>query len=134
MASRKGIPNKNKAFLMKRLKEQLGDDFDPVINAAKNAARMQKIADEAERMAADNEFEQRKDTVSIAADNEFKLRKDTVSAWEKVAQYVEPKLKAIEVDVSGEIEVNDTTDAERAARVASIFDRARERRAGQLDS
>lgn len=119
MARPKGVPNKNKAFLLDRLKDQLGKDFDPIINAAKNAARMQKLADNAE----DN-----------ASDDEFDMRKDTVSAWEKIAQYVEPKLKAIEVDVSGAIDINEPTDAERASRVATIFDQARARRDRQLDS
>ena len=73
--------NKNKAYLLKRLQDMYGADFNPVIKVAENAVALQ--------LAADNEPD--KTEVRVAA----------VNAWDKVAQYVEPKLKAIEV--SGEL-------------------------------
>lgn len=87
MPSRKGSPNKNKDFLVARLKDMYGDDFDPIIKACDNAIRMQSIADESE---------------SVSSEDEFNQRKECVTAWDKVAQYTTPKLKAVEV--SGEIQ------------------------------
>lgn len=87
MPSRAGSPNKNKDFLVARLKDMYGDDFDPIIKACDNAIRMQSIADESK---------------SIVSDDEFNQRKECVNAWDKVAQYTTPKLKAVEV--SGEIQ------------------------------
>ena len=77
MASREGSPNKNKQFLLKRLQDMYGADFDPIIKAAENAVRMQELAE--------------------TSDDEFACRKECVTAWDKIAQYVTPKLKAIEV-------------------------------------
>lgn len=60
--------------------EMFGDDFDPIIKAAQNAVRMEQIA-------AANE----------GVEEEFGYRKECVNAWDKIAQYVTPKLKAVEV-------------------------------------
>jgi hypothetical protein len=54
-----------------------GDDFDPILKMAENAVRMQEIA--------------------ATSDDEFTHRKECVNAWEKIGQYVMPKLKAVEV-------------------------------------
>ena len=70
--------NKNKQYLINRLKDMFGDDFDPIINAATNAIEMQKMADE-------------------GGDEEFNRRKECGAAWDRIAQYVTPKLKAVEV-------------------------------------
>lgn len=80
MASRAGSPNKNKQFLLNRLQDMFGEDFDPVINAAQNAIRMQEIASDAS------------DPI-----DEFNQRKECVNAWDKIAQYVTPKLKSVEL-------------------------------------
>ena len=117
----KNIPNKNKKFLINRLKDMYGEDFDPIIKASTHALKMEEIASSDEM--AQEEPEKR-----------LKAHKDCLDGWDKIAQYIEPKLKAVEVDISGEIEVNDANDAERAARVAAIFDEARGRRTRQLDS
>tara|TARA_R110000764_G_scaffold17080_3_gene47024 strand:+ start:416 stop:733 length:318 start_codon:yes stop_codon:yes gene_type:complete len=69
--------NKNKAYLLKRLQDMYGADFNPVIKVAENAVALQ--------LAADKEPD--KTEVRVAA----------VNAWDKVAQYVEPKLKAMEI-------------------------------------
>lgn len=79
MASRKGSPNKNKTFLLKRLQDMYGDDFHPIMKMAEQAVRMHNIASASE------------DTNDIKA---------SVEAWNKIAEYTEPKLKAVEVDVT----------------------------------
>ena len=69
-----------------------GKDFDPIIKAAENAVRMQDMADASKDDDSDEEFNQ---------------RKECVSAWDKIAKYVTPQLKAIEVtgEDGGAIEI-----------------------------
>lgn len=81
MASREGSPNKNKAFLLKRLQDMYGDDFHPIMNMAKNAHEFQQMLDDK------------------SGEPEFRGR-DLIEAnklWDGIAQYVEPKLKAVEI-------------------------------------
>ena len=77
MASRAGSPNKNKAFLLNRLKDMFGNDFDPIIRMAEQATELHRVASE------------RRDIASLKA---------SIDAWDKVAVYVEPKLKATSYD------------------------------------
>lgn len=86
MARPVGSTNKNKGAIKRRLKEAFGDDFDIVQTMALNAYKLQQAAD--------------------AQPDEANLRKLVIDGWEKVAQYVEPKLKATEistVDSDGEV-------------------------------
>lgn len=85
----KGSANKNKEFLNKRLRDMYGDDFDPIIKAAQNAVRMESIASNLE-----------------GTDDEFNCRKECVNAWDKIAQYVTPKLKAVEVSGNSDAPLN----------------------------
>lgn len=88
MPSRAGSPNKNKGALKRRLKERFGDDFDIVETMATNAMELQKLTSHCH----EDEKPQR---IKLALD-----------AWEKVAQFVEPKLKATEIttiDEDGEV-------------------------------
>ena len=88
----KGIPNKNTTFLNNRLKDMLGEDFDPVMKMAQNAVRMQQIADSYSFVEGEDDNQGPSDKGS-----EFDCRKDTVEAWNKIAKYCTPQLKAIEV-------------------------------------
>lgn len=81
MPSRKGCPNKNKAFLLGRLQEMYGDDFHPILRMAENATKMQELLDKVDE-----------DDKTIM----FQGLRAAIDAWEKVAQYTEPKLKAVE--------------------------------------
>lgn len=89
--SRKGIPNKNRDFLLGRLQKMYGDDFEPVMKAAENAAAMQDIASSEESAMLEP-----KDRVDMYS--------KTNQAWDRVAQYTQPKLKAIEL--SGDVAIN----------------------------
>lgn len=80
MASRKGSPNRNKTYLMNRLQDMYGDDFHPIMKMAENAVNLQKSIDDGESGYT---------------------YKDAIDAWDKVAQYTEPKLKAVDVTTGG---------------------------------
>ncbi len=80
MPRKAGLPNKNKRGLKAQLKQEYGDDFDVIFSMAKNIVRMQELAD--------NEGD---------PEAEFSQRKECVASLEKIAQYIEPKLKAVEV-------------------------------------
>ena len=73
MARPEGSYNRNKAFLLNRLKDMYGDDFHPIMNMAENAVKLQKAADQ---------------------DPDAANFKSALEGWAKIAQYVEPKLKA----------------------------------------
>lgn len=66
MPSRAGSPNKNKAFLLKRLQDMYGEDFHPIMQMAE---------------------------IASTEENDIRLRFD---AWKEIAKYTEPQLKAVE--------------------------------------
>jgi len=74
--SRIGIPNKNKKFLLARLQDMYGESFHPILKMAEAASKLDYIADEEGDVTALNA---------------------AVNAWSKVAEYTEPKLKAVEI-------------------------------------
>ena len=76
MASRKGSPNRNRQFLLNRLQDMYGEEFHPVMRMADNANKLDEIAS--------NE----PDSNNLKA---------SIDAWDKIAQYVQPKLKAMEL-------------------------------------
>ena len=94
---------------MNRLQDMYGEDFHPILRMAENAHTLQS------RVAAAGD--DLTDEQLLAA----------IKAWDSVAQYTEPKLKAIEI--SGELGVDDRglTDTERLAKTASLIAKAFER-------
>ena len=78
MPSRKGSPNRNKAFLLNRLQDMYGDDFHPIMRMAEQAVRLHEKA-------------------AAGETNDIKA---SIDAWDKIAAYTEPKLKATEVDLT----------------------------------
>ncbi len=107
MASREGSPNRNKMFLMKRLQDMYGDDFHPIMNMAKNASEFQELVD------------------SKAIEPEFRGQSliEANKLWEGIAQYVEPKLKSVEVtgdpDNPLHVKASSLTDDQLAAIIAN---------------
>jgi hypothetical protein len=71
-----------------------GEEFHPIMKMADNASRMQNLIDE----IPDEDVQEL-----------FVGLKTSIDAWEKIAQYTEPKLKA--VDHSGQVDttINVTT-------------------------
>ena len=76
MARTHGSTNKNKAFLINKLKDMYGKDFDPIMMAAEQAVRLHAAA--------------------IDSEDGTKALVESINAWDKIAQYIQPKLKAIE--------------------------------------
>jgi len=78
MPSRKGSLNRNKTFLLNRLQDMYGEDFHPIMKMAEQAVRLHERA----------------------VDGDCQDIKASLDAWDKVAAYTEPKLKATEVDLT----------------------------------
>lgn len=85
MPSRAGSPNKNKAFLLNRLQDIYGDSFHPIMRMAEQAAKLHNLA-----------------SISEERDD----LKSSIDAWDKIAQYTEPKLKATEIDLLADVTVD----------------------------
>jgi len=67
---------KNKKFLLKRLQEMYGESFHPIIRMAERANDLDNLA---------------------TAEPDALTLKASIDAWDKIANYTEPKLKAVEV-------------------------------------
>lgn len=82
---------------MNRLRDMLGDDFEPVTQMAKNADFLQKAADKQAAAAAD-ELEVPADVAKavLVANGE----------WDRVAKYTTPQLKSIEVTLDADVGVH----------------------------
>ena len=85
MPSRAGSPNKPKRLLISRLEKAYGAQFHPIMRLAENAVRLEEIA------------KQSNDVTALRA---------SVDAWDRIAQYTEPKLKAVEVKADNELVVS----------------------------
>ena len=88
MPRESGIPNKNKRGLKSRLKKEYGEDFDVIMMMGRNCKQLFD-------MIPDNPTVEDIDTII-----------DANTQLDKLAQYVEPKLKAIEV--SGNVDSRTT--------------------------
>jgi acyl-[acyl carrier protein]--UDP-N-acetylglucosamine O-acyltransferase len=97
----KGSQSRNKDFLMKRLQDMYGEDFDPIMMAAKNAHEMNGLAqlELTEEQMRDMDGE----ALLNFTDAVFARKKECVNAFDKIAQYVQPKLKAIELTADIEV-------------------------------
>jgi len=74
-----GSMTRNKQFLLKRLQDMYGEEFHPIMKMAENAVTLHKEA----QQAVDSE--------------RVPALKASIDAWDKVAAYTEPKLKALEL-------------------------------------
>ena len=81
MARPVGSINKNTRGMVRRLKEQYGEDFDVIMKMAEAQSALHKKA------------------MATKAQADLKM---TVDGWDKLAQYLTPKLKAVEVDLSND--------------------------------
>ena len=86
MARPLGSQGKNKAFLMDRLKAIYGEDFHPIMRMAENAVTL---------------HDQARGTMDTS---DLKL---SIDAWDRIAQYTEPKLKASEVNLNAVVKATE---------------------------
>lgn len=86
MARPIGSSNRNKAFLLNRLQDMFGEEFHPIMRMAENAASL---------------HEQARETMDSAD------LKASIDAWDKIAAYTEPKLKASEIKLDAQIQATE---------------------------
>ena len=80
----------------------LGSEFEPVMKMAENASKLQEIADK--RLANDGYIEDAEgNEIMTYAESLINANKE----WERVAPYVAAKLKAVEIDLKGEVDVKE---------------------------
>ena len=101
MPSRQGSPNKNKAFLLNRLQDMYGDDFHPIIQIAKNCVELQDAVDCIKIPAVDVDEDITHEDVVDAKLSKVSAIRNANAEWSRIAEYTEPKLKAVDVSVSG---------------------------------
>ena len=104
-----GSSNKNKGFLLDRLQDMYGDDFHPIIQIAKNCVELQSKVDAIELPNLDEGEEHSQESLDNHASNKVMAIKVANNEWSRIAEYTEPKLKAVDVsgglDVDGEIHI-----------------------------
>ena len=93
MAGRpQGSLSKNSKYLLNRLKEMYGKDFEPILKMAENADTMQKVVNAIAEQAFDTDG-------TIIEDKLLPLLaalEKSINSWDKVGAYTNAKLKAIE--------------------------------------
>ena len=122
-----GTPNKNKQFLLNRLKETFGADFAPVMKMSENTVFLQSIADESRASltglcSADVvDLEQIREATKAAMD----LAKEANKEWDRIAKYTTPQLKAVENTFPDVVEVvEEMSDLDMARRIAFVLTKA----------
>jgi len=109
MPPRTGSPNKNKKFLLNKLQEMYGDDFHPIMKMAGNAKLLQDKVDS--MMDSEGTIDVERDGLLFAEPKEKPEYENVVKAiqaanaeWSRVAEYTEPKLKAVEHSLSDDMD------------------------------
>ena len=110
-----GSPTKSKRGLKARLKQEWGDDFDVIMLMGKNCKTLCDIAEE-----------------NIDTNKAGDSALTAITALDRLAQYVEHKLKSIEISGEIQVEAHELTPTERAARIAALLEQARAGRDGQV--
>lgn len=111
--------SKNKKFLMTRLQDMYGKDFHPIMQMAKNASTLQKIADDHAEGKITMEKDD-KDNIVITDATTSAINAN--QAWDKIAPYTEPKLTAHSVDtkITAHIDHSDMTEEALDRRVQEL--------------
>ncbi len=98
----KGSKNKkNDKFLLNRLKYMYGKDFHPIMRIADNCVVLQLKADK----------------IPFESDEKVLALQKCNAEWSRMVEYVEPKLKAIEVRADLVVEVDPVDSIERVNTV-----------------
>jgi hypothetical protein len=115
-----GSKDKNKAFLLNRLQAEYGEEFHPIMRMAANAHALQEVADNYQVQIEDAIDEIQEITRTAGAEwdqSEIEERdkatgrakrlitravtalKEANGEWERIAPYIAPKLKQIDMDI-----------------------------------
>lgn len=111
--TRKGIPNKPKQVLLRRLKDAYGEQFNPIMRMAENAVKTETVSQEmyerfmaAKRAVEDGNATDVDPQMYVAAAAHLgQALKNSIDAWDRVAKYTVPAIKAREVAPGEEDEV-----------------------------
>ena len=140
MARTPGSINKNKRGLKARLREEYGDKFDVIMMMGKNCKALQDMADACQDKLAET-ISDKESNVEDILDHKSAVigsAKVAIEALDKLAQYIEPKLKSIELSTDPEnpleIAAYELSPTERSARIAALLESARGRRDGGADN
>ena len=119
MARPMGSSNRNKKYLLNRLQTMYGEDFHPIMKIAKNCVELQDAA-EAIEIPNKNAFLNDTEALDSAIQGRMAALKSANAEWSRVAEYVEPKLKSIEL--VAEIAVEEDV-VERIDKLAAFLNR-----------
>ena len=100
-----GSMNKNSQFLLTRLQDMYGDDFHPIMKMAENCETIQGLADDSKLSLEEIQISEPKAQVDEdSGEADFSISTRVISLaklanenWEKLAPYIAPKLKAVEL-------------------------------------
>lgn len=94
-----GTLNKNTKFLLGKLKVMYGDQFEPVMEMAANAVKLQKIADDCwDDEGKKKDEEQTAQSIANQLVGKIDTLNNAIAAWDKIAKYTTPTLTAIKID------------------------------------
>ena len=109
MARPAGSPNKSKQRLLKSLQAEYGAEFDPVLKMAANCARLQSLVDARWAEGASD------------PDIDLTLLLQTNKEWDRVARYVTPQLKSVELTPS--FDDSDCSDTSWTIKVVGVTEK-----------
>lgn len=100
-----GASSRNKKFLLNRLQKMYGDDFHPIMSIAANCKEMQ---DKAEAIPLpilpDKPTAEEIEAYHSALDNRISALRIANAEWSRIAEYTEPKLKSVEIDLNADVD------------------------------
>lgn len=92
MGDRTGSKNKNKAFLLKRLQDMYGPQFDPIMRAAALADNLHKQIEDSEQIIESIQDPIERVKMTSARNS---LMCDAIDKWCKIAEFTNGKISAI---------------------------------------
>ena len=100
-----GSANKNKKFLLNRLQDMYGEEFHPIMSIAANCKELQDKAEAVEIPELPKEpTNEELEAYSEAVTKRIGALRIANSEWSRIAEYTEPKLKSVEIDLNADVE------------------------------
>lgn len=122
MGDRTGSKNKNKAFLLKRLQDMYGDQFDPIMRAADLADKLHKqIEESAEAIESIADPVEKMKMAAARTD----LMCDAIDKWCKIAEFTNGKVSAITLSQDPENPLFEMSRDEREREIARLLQAVR---------